>query len=252
MSADSLHYCSRVTHWVERVEACSPGGRLQTAGSLLVFWFSGVPFLHLWRYLEVNSTWGKMKRDTFKVQLYSQNGRHTGIRLAEPNKNQNHCPRSPDLNRDLSPPRHRRVELLHSAGAPCSNAKLMIVFPRCQTLNMNISFTLTPMQIWKMHDRNISRVSVYKSLHVALICFIVLFLPSNKLPLYMLDECSMKAIKNGQNNFIVSVVQGQLNYHSVFHMWICTVVYMSVLLSMNTSAQTCMHELKKNKKQVMG
>lgn len=125
MSADSLHYCSRVTHWVERVEACSPGGRLQTAGSLLVFWFSGVPFLHLWRYLEVNSTWGKMKRDTFKVQLYSQNGRHTGIRLAKPNKNQNHCPLSPDLNRDLSPPRHRRVELLHSAGAPCSNAKLM-------------------------------------------------------------------------------------------------------------------------------
>lgn len=113
---------------------------------------------------------------------------------------------------------------------------------------MNISFTLTPMQIWKMHDRNISLVSVYKSLHVALICFIVLFLPSNKLPLYMLDECSMKAIKNGQNYFIVSVVQGQLNYHSVFHMWICTVVYMSVLLSMNTSAQTCMHELKKKKK----
>lgn len=34
----------------------------------------------------------------------------------------------------------------------------------------------------------------------------------------MLDECSMKAIKNGQNYFIVSVVQGQLNYHSVFHM----------------------------------
>lgn len=113
---------------------------------------------------------------------------------------------------------------------------------------MNISFTLTPMQIWKMHDRNISLVSVYKSLHVALICFIVLFLPSNKLPLYMLDECSMKPIKNGQNYFIVSVVQGQLNYHSVFHMWICTVVYMSVLLSMNTSAQTCMHELKKTKK----
>lgn len=69
-----------------------------------------------------------------------------------------------------------------------------------------------------MHDRNISLVSVYKSLHVALICFIVLFLPSNKLPLYMLDECSMKAIKNGQSYFIVSVVQGQLNYHSVFHM----------------------------------
>lgn len=34
----------------------------------------------------------------------------------------------------------------------------------------------------------------------------------------MLDECSMKPIKNGQNYFIVSVVQGQLNYHSVFHM----------------------------------